>query len=384
MTLSCTSTAPSTGPFRIAVYPRGIARKVNNPYFDLCHAALETRGVSASDDLDIDIRWLEARAARVDAVHLHWPEYVWREGFSGTGRLARAVKATERLLLLRQFLRTARRLGIQCIWTVHNMEPHEGGYRWDRYGYRLMARESDIVVCHSRASVEIVQRAFRPRGRVIFMPIGALGAAYPAPRPAVDVIRDLALDPQLPVVSCIGRLREYKGLDLACATAERLAGRVQTVIGGLPQGGFDVRFLRKAAESTPGLRLIERTLTDAEVADVTGASDAVLLPYREITGSAALLMALGLARGVVASDLPYFREILANEPDAGVVVPSRDPAVWAEHVLAYLAKPAEARRRAALRLAEQYSWDRCVESLVGAIDDVRGRRPARHEDVSYR
>ena len=132
---------------------------------------------------------------------------------------------------------------------------------------------------------------------------------------------------RLPVVSCIGRLREYKGLDLACATAEHLAGRVQTVIGGLPHPGFDVRFLREAAASTPGLRLIERTLTDAEVADVTGASDAVLLPYREITGSAALLMALGMGRGVVASDLPYFREILGGEPDAGVVVPSREPAV---------------------------------------------------------
>jgi beta-1,4-mannosyltransferase len=374
MTLSSSSAAPSTRPFRIAVYPRGIAQKANNPYFDLCHAALEMRGVLASDDLEVDIRWLEARADRVDAVHLHWPEYIWREGFDGTGRLARAVRATERLFLLRQFLRTARRLGIQCIWTVHNMEPHEGGYRWDRYGYHLMARESDIIVCHSRASVELVQRVFQPRGRVIFMPIGALGAAYPAPRPAADVIRDLALDARLPVVSCIGRLREYKGLDLACATAEHLAGRVQTVIGGLPHGGFDVGFLRKAAESTPGLRLIERALTDREVADVTGASDAALLPYRKITGSAALLMALGLARGVVASDLPFFREILASEPDAGVVVPSRDPAVWAEHVLGYLAKPAEARRLAALRLAEQYSWDRCVESLVGAIDDVRGRR----------
>lgn len=374
MTISSASAAPAAPPFRIAVYPRGIAQKVNNPYFVLCHAALETRGVSASDDLEIDIRWLEARAAHIDAVHLHWPEYVWREGFAGTGRLARAVKATQRLLLVRQFLRTARRLGILRIWTVHNIEPHEGAYRWDRYGYRLMARESDVIVCHSRASVEIVQRVLRPRGRVIFMPIGTLGAAYPPPRPAADVIRDLALDARLPVVSCIGRLREYKGLDLACATAEHLAGRVQMVIGGLPHGGFDVRFLRKAAESTPGLRLIERTLTEREVADVTSASDAALLPYRQITGSAALLMALGLARGVVASDLPFFREILASEPDAGVVVPSRDPAVWAEHVLAYLAKPADARRCAARRLADQYSWDRCVESLVGAIDDVRSRR----------
>ena len=208
------------------------------------------------------------------------------------------------------------------------------------------------------------------------MPIGASGAAYPPPRPAADVIQDLGLDVRLPVVSCIGRLRDYKGLDLVCATAEHLAGRVQTVIGGLPYPGFDVRLLREAAASTPGLRLLERTLTDAEVADITGASDAVLLPYREITGSGALLTALGMGRGVVASDLPYFREILGGEANAGVVVPSREPAVWAEHVLDYLKRPVEARQRAALRLAEQYSWDRCVESLVGAIEDARSRRPS--------
>jgi beta-1,4-mannosyltransferase len=374
MTRSSAAAARPTQPFRIAVYPSGIARKANNPYFDLSHAALATRGFPASDDLEVDSQWLEARAGSVHAVHLHWPEYIWREGFAGTHRLGRAVTATKRLLRLREFLRTARRLGIQRIWTVHNMEPHEGGYRWDRYGYRLLARECDIIVCHSRTSVDMVRQTFRPRGRVIFMPHGAPGTAYPAPRPAADVMQDLGLDPRLPLVSAIGRLRQYKGLDLACATAEHLAGRVQMVIGGLPHRGFDVRFLRDAAASTPGLRLIERTLTDAEVADISGASGAVLLPYREITGSGALLMALGTGRGAVASDLPYFREILAGEPDAGVLVPSRDPAVWAEYVLAYLKTPAEARQGAALRLAEEYSWDRCVEPLVGAIEDVRRKR----------
>ena len=75
-------------------------------------------------------------------------------------------------------------------------------------------------------------------------------AKHTEPRPAADVMHDLGLDPRLPLVSAIGRLRHNKGLDLACATAEHLAGRVQMVIGGLPHRGFDVRFLRDAAAST--------------------------------------------------------------------------------------------------------------------------------------
>ena len=125
-------------------------------------------------------------------------------------------------------------------------------------------------------------------------------------------------------------------------------------------------FLRQSGVR-PGV-VIDRELTDQEFADLTAASDAVLLPYRAITGSGALLAALGLGRGVVTSDLPYFREILADEPDAGMVVSGWDTAAWANALLQYLERrPAAVRSRAALRLAARYRWDRCVEPLVDAL-----------------
>jgi hypothetical protein len=48
-------------------------------------------------------------------------------------RMGRASMAV-RLLYFWRFLRTALSIGIERLWTVHNMEPHEGAYRWDRYG----------------------------------------------------------------------------------------------------------------------------------------------------------------------------------------------------------------------------------------------------------
>jgi glycosyltransferase involved in cell wall biosynthesis len=69
----------------------------------------------------------------------------------------------------------------------------------------------------------------------------------------------------------------------------------------------------------------------------------------------------------VTSDLPYFREILADEPDAGMTVSAWDAAAWAQAVMQYLERPADVRSAAALRLAARYSWDRCVEPLVAAL-----------------
>jgi len=356
---------PRERPFRIAAFPPGVTQQ-GNPYFSLCHSALAKHGVAVSDDLEIDLKWMDRRAGDLDAVHLHWPERFWRRGeFATVSRAQRAALAFDRLLQLTRFLRGARRRGIRCLWTVHNLEPHEGAYRWDRYGYRLVARECDLVICHSESAAEAVRSRYRPRGRVVVMPIGDPASAYPPPSPRGDVLAALRLDPGRPVVCCLGRLRDYKGLDVACAAIERLDGQVQLVIGGPRQAGFDASRLAASAPDT--LVTIDRALSDQEFSDLTAASDAVLLPYVAITGSSALMAALGLGRGVVASDLPYFQEILAPEPDAGLLVSGRDPANWAHAILEFLHRPASTRHHAALRLAARYSWDRAVEPLVSAL-----------------
>jgi beta-1,4-mannosyltransferase len=353
---------------RVAVYPR--MTRPAHPYFTAFHAALGKQGIATSDPIEIDARWVAANARRVNAIHLHWPESIWRgHRFGQAGRIGRAVRAGRSLLQLSRFLRAARRAAMKRIWTVHNLEPHEGAYRWDRYGYRLLAREADLIVCHSEWSAAMVRRDLRPRGRLLVMPMGELASACPPARPRHEVLRELGLDPQAPLVSCLGRLRDYKGLDLACDAVERIDGRIQLVIGGVRQTGFDLAPFMQAARRTPRIAMLPRKLTDQELADLTAASDAVLLPYRKITGSAALLSALGFGCGVITSDLPYFREILAPEPDAGAIVPTRDPAVWAAAIVDFLARDPDARRKAALRLADRYAWDRSVYPLASLLHE---------------
>ena len=121
--------------------------------------------------------------------------------------------------------------------------------RWDHYGYRLLARESDLIICHSEWSAALVRDHFRPGGELLVMPHGELASACPPPRSRVDVIRELGLDPEAPLVSCLGRLRDYKGLELAAEAVERINGPVQLVIGGVRQIGFDLAPLTVAARS---------------------------------------------------------------------------------------------------------------------------------------
>ena len=351
----------------VAVYSR--VSGLGHPYFRLLHKALARRGVATSDSVEIGVSWLRANRGRIDAVHFHWPETIWRDRRSGARHfVSRAVHSSKELLRIARFLREAGRLGITRVWTIHNLEPHEGASLWDRLGYRLFARSADIVLSHSVWSREEAKRGYGVDGsRSIVMPHGTMHEAYPPARPRDVVLRELGLDPALPMISCLGRIRVYKGLDLACAAVQRLNGRVQLAVAGPAHAGFDVAGLREAIERVPRAIVIPRQLNDQEFADLMAASDAAFLPYRNVTGSGVLLTAIGFGRPVIAADLPYFREVLAPEPEAGVLVGGTDPALWAQAIDSFFARPLESRRQASFRLADRYSWDRVVVPLVDAL-----------------
>ena len=352
---------------RVAVYSR--LSGFDHPYFRLMHRALERRGIAIAGSVEIGVSWLRSNRGRIDAVHFHWPETIWRDRRKGPRHaVARTLHAGRELLRVARFLREARRLGIACVWTIHNLEPHEGSSVWDRLGYRLFARSADIVVIHSTTALADAAREYRlPAGHALVMPMGAMHEAYPPARPRDVVLRELGLDPALPMISCLGRIRGYKGFDLACAAMQRVNGRVQLVVAGPVHAGFDVSGVREAIARVPGAILLPRQLSDQEFADLMAASDAAFLPYRNITGSAVLLTAIGFGRPVIAADLPYFREVLAPEPEAGALVDGTDADHWARAIDAFFTQPLEGRRQAAFRLADRYSWDRVVGPLADAL-----------------
>ena len=176
------------------------------------HRALARRGIAISGNVEIGVSWLRSNRRSIDAVHFHWPETIWRDRRKGPRHaVARTLHAGRELLRVARFLREAHRLRIACVWTIHNLEPHEGGSVWDRLGYRLFARSADIVVSHSTTALRDAVSEYRvPVGHSLIMPMGAMHEAYPRARPRDAVLRELGLNPTLPVISCLGRIREYK------------------------------------------------------------------------------------------------------------------------------------------------------------------------------
>lgn len=363
------SVPPPSAPVveaRVFHWPKDLTK---SPYLELFYGALEPHGVRTDAGFMLSPRWLLRHTAPGDVVHFHWAEWLWNPNREPPARA---------LAKLAAFLLLAGRRGVLRAWTVHNLEPHEGGGWADRAGTRLLATLSDLVICHSEGVAEHVRRRYRPRGRVVVMPHGSYTGWFPPPRPRADVLGELGLDPEVPVLACVGYVRDYKGLDVAAAAAARLGADAQLLVAGEPHARFDIDGLRAEMDRLPRAALVERRLSEQEVADLVSASDVVLLPYRKITGSGALLTAWSLGRAAVASDLPYFREAVPASSDAGFLFKPGDPAALAEAVRRALAVPAERRGAAAAELTREYAWERVVGPVAETMTAwARRHAPAR-------
>ncbi len=349
--------------FRIASFPD---RTAGNPGLEMFYQGLAVHGVALTTRFVCEPKWVRRHASELDAIHLHWPEKIWRG--RTRGRLNRAFRLLtfaryRAVFTFARALKAAKQAGLKRIWTVHNIEPHDGADWLDRVGYRIAARNADLAICYSQAAAAQVRERYNPPGEVVGIAHGNYSGIYPPPRDRTAVMRDLGLDPQVPLVCCIGIIKRYKGLDVACQAVRSLQGAVQLAICGAPHSSADTAALEAEMQSVKGV-LVARALNDQEFSDLIGASEAVLLPYRKITGSGSLLAAWTLGRGVIASDLPLFREMLAHEPASGDLFKPDDSVSLAESITRYLSIAADVREAAALRTAQFYSWDQTVKPVV--------------------
>jgi beta-1,4-mannosyltransferase len=343
-----------------------IHHETRNPYFRLMYGALAGYGIEHRGEFQLNNQWLRQNATALDALHIHWPEHIWR--LHDRTRL-------RRIWWLIGFLRLARSFGIQRVWTVHNLPPHEIQAA-DLGGLWMLAREIDLFVCHSNDVASRLHRWLRPprSSATVLMRLGNYDGVYPPPRDPERFAQASGIPLNKPIVTVLGMLRAYKGLDVALEAARLLRPLVHLVIAGTPM--CDIADLRRAAAaSADHVTLIAERLSDQNVSNLLHLSEMMWLPYHRISSSSAVLLSLTASRGVIASDLPFFREILDGAVGAGRLVRPSDPVAIAEATREYLKVPADERSRAAREVADRYAWEQVVKDFASALK-TRARKPA--------
>ena len=343
-------------PIRLACWPAS----TSHDYIRSLYLALEQQDVHVSvDGVRIEDRFLREQRDQFDALHIHWAEQLWGAGVASAAMRLRGIVG------LMRFLGSARRLGVPIVWTVHNLRPHEGGDFVDSVGLWRVAKMSDLTICHDRATYFRLNRwPFRAGGTIMLARHGNFDLVWP-PRPAMDAARqELGIQADERLLLCFGLMRPYKGFDLAIEAMKLLGPPYRLVIAGPVTDDVYLKRLREIANADPRISILPHRIADRELVQWLAASDCVLFPYRAITGSGALIGAITAHRGVVASDLPFFRETLSLSPGAGVLFAPGNAGALATAIRQFFDLPASDRQTAAARLSVLHDWRRIVEPIA--------------------
>lgn len=299
------------------------------------------------------------------------------------------VAAVEALLMLamRWFLKA------RLVHTAHNALPHVRK-AWHRRFYRWWYGCTDLLLVLSRTVEQDIVGSLgaKPR-RLACIPHGPytrLHGLYGQPLTQAQARANLGLPEEGFWILQFGILRTYKGLDVLLRAFARLidaaedrAGIRLVVAGGGAQMDFQRhRQMLTASGCEDRVLWLDRHLTDAELCLCLQASDVAVFPYRHVSQSGALMLAMTFGLPSVYSDLPGFREVMGEEAageaagecvDAAFEV-GNDLALSAllQHLIDDPGSLLWLKRQQQARLRDTLSWPRIAERTVAVYRAIQG------------
>lgn len=275
---------------RILASPAFSNEKVN-PYNALLYRELERLNITVEE-----YRYTKAARKFSDIVHFHWPD-----GYINRASLGESLV---RMLCMVVMVYVLKLKGSKLVWTVHNTAPHDAFH--PGFSHRFMQwfiLHCDGFIFMSEANKAAFYQRFltSSESRCAIIPHGHYRSCYP---PAIDRLtakKNLGLNAEKKVILFIGMIKPYKNIDgLMQVFNEAALEGYQLVIAGAPDVTSPELCSTLAGLKNPNTTLFLRFIPDNELADFMSAADVVILPYKNILNSGALLLALSYNRPVIA------------------------------------------------------------------------------------
>ena len=339
----------------------------DNPYQTLLADALEDQGVDVTFPVGYRRVLPITRALKdtgCNVLHLHWPTpYVKSEALSK--RAAYAAKLLLDLSLVR--LR-----GVHIVWTVHNVQPHKSQYpALERYMRVGIAQVAHKLIVHDPDTRNKVAREYRvARSKVEVIPHGHYRGHYGEPPSQPEARRMLKLPEEGRFFLHLGMLRPYKGTDELLDAWKRIADQypeAHLVIAGQPESLVYRNALAEKSRSCSQITFRPGFVDDNVIPAYFAAADVAVFPFRRITTSGSLVLAISYDMPVIAPRYPGLEWVLRDASD-GLYDPDAGPSGLQNKLLQVLQASGTSHNQTALRAArKKLNWDDIARCTIATL-----------------
>ena len=268
----------------------------SNPYQEELAEALERKGHRVEFfDENCSIS-KKAREENLDVVHLHWlAPYIHGENLPET--LFKTFSTALKLLLLELN-------NCKTVWTAHNIQSHDKENSRTEKTFKLLCTKFlfDRIITHCSSAKKEVKEKYRAReNQVKVIEHGNYIDSYPNRIGKAEAREKLDLDAEKTVFLCFGQIRKYKGIpELVEQFKEIENGKATLIIAGNDRDTELTSEIKKKASEDNRIEIHDHFIPDEEVQTYMNASDCIVLPYRKITTSGTLILAMSFGKPVIA------------------------------------------------------------------------------------
>ena len=235
-------------------------------------------------------------------------------------------------LLLTKFLR------MKVVYTIHdvvsNLEKNQSSKLLTNFVIKL----SDKILTHNQFSKNQIQRLFKKAdNEIAIIPHGNYVPFIKIEKSNIESRENLNIPKQKKVLLFFGMIKRIKGLELMLSALSKIKNShpdILLVIAGKAwEDDFSIyQEIINNLNLTNYCIVRNQYIPLEDVNHYFSAADLVVLPYKRISQSGVLMMAVSYQKAVLSSDLEPFKEVLTNN-ETGFFFQSESSESLAEKVI---------------------------------------------------
>lgn len=211
------------------------------------------------------------------------------------------------------FIAMLKILNYKIVWTIHNMKTLEGIYIYDELVNKLLAKIVNAKIIHSKQNIKDMKIMNYDIKNTYTIPIGNYIGVYKNLLTKEKARKILNINRDRYVILCFGRVEPYKGIDdlIEQFTDLNLTNATLLIVGPCLDNLYKNKLLKYNKNN---IVLNLKFVSDEKIQIYFKAADIIACPYKFITTSSSVILALSFGKPIIA---PLIGNIVDLPKDLG-------------------------------------------------------------------
>lgn len=241
---------------------------------------------------------------------IYWNSNTFNEGVLQVQKYINAIKALQNF-------------GVKIAWTLHNLVDHDASDLQTElcvYTHRKIAEISDIIYVHTPHSGELLsaQCGINLATKLQLLEHSLYDSFTSINKNEIPQEINLERLSRKKILVCLGMIKPYKGVPNLLKAFEHFSSKnpnhsLFLIIGGKIYDTSVRGVLDTLSESTRDrLLIIDRRLTEGEIASILNLANISITPYKKILVSGNFYLSTTFSKPTVAPSIGMFKEIIKD------------------------------------------------------------------------